>query len=85
MLVASLLDVVGDQQHVGATSPHALRHEPQTAATPLKIEEPGHRDGRFTGFKTATVEELPDAVVVMDPFHVVRLAGDALDRCRSSS
>ena len=35
----------------------------------------------FTGFKTATTEELPDAVAVMDPFHVVRLAGDALDRC----
>ena len=36
----------------------------------------------FTGFKTATSEELPDAVTVMDPFHVVRLAGDALDKCR---
>jgi transposase len=36
----------------------------------------------FTGFKTATTEELPDAVAVMDPFHVVRLGGDALDRCR---
>ena len=36
----------------------------------------------FAGFKTATAEELPDAVAVMDPFHVVRLAGDALDRCR---
>jgi transposase len=36
----------------------------------------------FTGFKTATAEELPDAVAVMDPFHVVRLAGDALDKCR---
>ena len=36
----------------------------------------------FTGFKTATTEELPDATPVMDPFHVVRLAGDALDRCR---
>jgi transposase len=36
----------------------------------------------FTGFKTAAVEELPDAVAVMDPFHVVRLAGDALDRRR---
>lgn len=36
----------------------------------------------FTGFKTATTEELPAAVTVMDPFHVVRLAGDALDRCR---
>ncbi|MBU5181892.1 ISL3 family transposase, partial [Cutibacterium acnes] len=30
----------------------------------------------FTGFKTAA------AVPVMDPFHVVRLAGDGLDRCR---
>ena len=36
----------------------------------------------FTGYKTATSEELLDAVAVMDPFHVVRLAGDALDRCR---
>ncbi len=36
----------------------------------------------FTGFKTAAAEELPDAVAVMDPFHVVRLAGEAVDRCR---
>jgi transposase len=36
----------------------------------------------FTGFKTATTEQLPDAVAVMDPFHTVALAGDALDRCR---
>ena len=36
----------------------------------------------FTGFKTATTEELPAAVAVMDPFHVVRLAGEALDQCR---
>jgi transposase len=36
----------------------------------------------FTGFKTATTEELPDAVAVMDPFHSVRLAGDAMDDCR---
>lgn len=36
----------------------------------------------FTGFKTATTEELPDAVAVMDPFHVIRLAGDALEQCR---
>ncbi len=36
----------------------------------------------FTGFKTAAAEELPDAVAVMDPFHVVRLGADALDRCR---
>ena len=49
----------------------------------------GWRDGvevvtmdGFTGFKTAASEELPDAVTVIDPFHVVRLAGDALDQCR---
>jgi transposase len=36
----------------------------------------------FTGFKTAAAEELPEAVAVMDPFHVVRVAGDALDQCR---
>ncbi len=36
----------------------------------------------FTGYKTAAAEELPDAVTVMDPFHAVRLAGDALDECR---
>ncbi|MBD4636283.1 ISL3 family transposase, partial [Xanthomonas citri pv. citri] len=36
----------------------------------------------FTGFKTAAVEELPDVVTVLDPFHVTRLAGEALDECR---
>lgn len=36
----------------------------------------------FTGFKTAAVEEPPDVVTVMDPFHVTRLAGEALDECR---
>jgi transposase len=38
--------------------------------------------GGFTGFRTATTEELPDATAVMDASHVVRLAGDALHRCR---
>jgi hypothetical protein len=36
----------------------------------------------FSGFKTATTEELSDAVAVMNSFHVVRLGGDALDDCR---
>ncbi|WP_454294181.1 ISL3 family transposase [Salana multivorans] len=36
----------------------------------------------FTGFKTAAAEELPTATAVMDPFHVTRLAGEALDECR---
>ena len=37
----------------------------------------------FTGFKTVAVEELKDdVVVVMDPFHTVRLAGQSLEECR---
>lgn len=36
----------------------------------------------FSGFRTATSAELPEAVIVMDPFHVIRLAGDALESCR---
>jgi transposase len=55
----------------------------------LQAQSPQFRDGievvamdGFTGFKTAAAEQLPDAVAVMDPFHVVALAGDALDRCR---
>ena len=36
----------------------------------------------FTGFKSAAAEKLPDARAVMDPFHVVHLAGNALDECR---
>src|SRR3954454_5825335 len=55
----------------------------------LAEREPAWRDevqvvamDGFSGFKTATTEELPEAVAVMDPFHVVRLAGNALDECR---
>lgn len=33
----------------------------------------------FAGYKSAAAEELPDAVPVMDPFHVVALAGSAKD------
>jgi transposase len=61
----------------------------QAFKTWLAAREESWRDGveivamdGFTGFKTATTEELPDAVAVMDPFHVVRLAGEALDQCR---
>ena len=60
-----------------------------TFATWLEARPQAWRDGidvvamdGFTGFKTATAEELPDAVAVMDPFHVVRLGGSALDDCR---
>ena len=36
----------------------------------------------FGGYKTAATEALPEAVTVMDPFHVVALAGHKLDLCR---
>jgi len=36
----------------------------------------------FGGYKTAATEILPGATTVMDPFHVVALAGTKLDLCR---
>lgn len=36
----------------------------------------------FGGYKTAASDQLPDATTVMDPFHVVALAGTKLDLCR---
>ena len=36
----------------------------------------------FTGYKNAATQSVPDAVTVMDPFHVVALAGAKLDMCR---
>jgi transposase len=73
---ARLLDMVEGRSKAAfktwlAERPETWRQEVEVVAM----------DG-FTGFKTATSEELPDAIAVMDPFHVVRLAGDALDRCR---
>lgn len=38
--------------------------------------------GGFTGFKTVAVEELPQAVEVLDPFHVVKLGSEALNQTR---
>jgi transposase len=35
----------------------------------------------FGGYKTAPTEVVPDATTVMDPFHVVALAGAKLDLC----
>ena len=54
-----------------ASQPHTWRSRIEIAAM----------DG-FTGFKSAAAEELPDAKAVMNPFHVVHLAGNALDECR---
>ena len=73
---ARLLDMVaGRTKHVFKTW---LAGRPQVWRDRVEVVA---MDG-FTGFKTATTEELPDAVAVMDPFHVVRLGGDALDTCR---
>ena len=36
----------------------------------------------FAGYKTAAADVVPDAVTVMDPFHVVALAGTKLDLIR---
>ena len=36
----------------------------------------------FGGYKTAAADVVPDATAVMDPFHVVALAGAKLDLCR---
>ncbi|MBV9320487.1 MAG: ISL3 family transposase, partial [Mycobacterium sp.] len=35
----------------------------------------------FAGYKTAATEVIPDAITVMDPSHVVALAGAKLDMC----
>jgi transposase len=58
----------------------------QAFATWLQGRPQAWRDGievvamdGFSGFKSAAAA---DAVPVMDPFHVIRLAGDALDSCR---
>ena len=55
-----------------------LQARPQTWRDQIEVVA---MDG-FSGFKSAAAEELPEAVPVMDPFHVIRLAGDALDDCR---
>jgi transposase len=55
----------------------------------LTTHSPGFRnrvevvamDG-FGGYQTAATDQLPEATTVMDPFHVVALAGTKLDLCR---
>jgi len=73
---ARLLDMVEGRSKAAFKTWLAERPEPWRQGIEVVA-----MDG-FTGFKTATTEELPDAVTVMDPFHVVRLGGEALDRCR---
>ncbi|MBB6121086.1 transposase [Nocardiopsis algeriensis] len=89
--VTVIIDLTGIREGTGPA-----RLLDMSRAAPSKRSRPGSPSGPrawrdtveivamdgFTGFKTAATEELPEAVAVMDPFHVVRLAGDALDRCR---
>ncbi|MBB2891029.1 transposase [Flexivirga oryzae] len=73
---ARLLDMVeGRSKQVFATW---LQARPQAWRDGIEVVA---MDG-FTGFKTAATEQLPDVTPVMDPFHVIQLAGDGLDRCR---
>lgn len=58
------------------------RLDPDRAVIKCRVVEGDPWWRKFSGLKAAAAEERPDAVPVMDPFHVVRLAGDALDRCR---
>ena len=74
---ARLLDMV-EGRSKQAVKQWLADRPPGLAATASEVVA---MDG-FTGYKTAAAEELPDAVAVMDPFHVARLAGDALDLCR---
>lgn len=55
----------------------------------LQQQDPQFRDrihvvamDGFGGYKRAATEQLPQATTVMDPFHVVALAGTKLDLCR---
>lgn len=48
------------------------------AMVPRKQESPPG----CTGYKTATIQELPHSVTMMDPFHVVCRAGEAVDQVR---
>jgi len=72
---ARLLDMVEGRSR--QTFKIWLAERPQTWRNQVEVVA---MDG-FTDFKIATTEGLPDAVAVMDPFHVVRLGDDALDEC----
>jgi transposase len=73
---ARLLDLVAGRSAAALTSWLAER----TPAFRTQVEIVA-MDG-FGGYKNAAVTAVPDAVTVMDPFHVVALAGAKLDLCR---
>jgi transposase len=73
---ARLLDLVPGRSAAALTSWLST----QSAAFRDRVEVVA-MDG-FGGYKTAATEVLPEATPVMDPFHVVALAGAKLDLCR---
>jgi transposase len=73
---ARLLDLVAGRSAAAMTSWLAERDQ----AFRERVEVVA-MDG-FGGYKTAASTALPEAVTVMDPFHVVALAGTKLDLCR---
>jgi transposase len=73
---ARLLDVVPGRSAAAMKS--WLEARSQAFRDQVKIVA---MDG-FGGYKNAATQTLPEAVTVMDPFHVVALAGHKLDLCR---
>jgi transposase len=73
---ARLLDLVAGRSAAALTSWLAARDQPFRDRVEVVA-----MDG-FGGYKNAATNALPDAVTVMDPFHVVALAGTKLDLCR---
>jgi transposase len=73
---ARLLDLVSGRSATALAT--WLSAQPADFATGVEVVA---MDG-FAGYKTAATEVIPDAVAVMDPFHVVALAGTKLDLIR---
>ena len=89
--VTVVIDLTPVRNQTGPSRLIAVVEGRSTAAfqTWLDAQTPGFRDGvsvvamdGFAGYKTATTTAIPAAVTVMDPFHVVALAGEKLDLCR---
>lgn len=73
---ARLLDLV-EGRSAAAFADWLARRPPEFRAQVQVVAMDG-----FTGYKNAATQAVPDAETVMDPFHVVALAGAKLDLCR---
>ena len=76
---ARLLDMVEGRSATALAS--WLAAQPADFAAGVQVVA---MDG-FAGYKTAATEVIPEAVTVMDPFHVVALAGAKLDLSANAS